>query len=241
MFLNQIQYLGLLENVKVRRAGYAFRMLYERFLSKYKCISRRNLEWNTDSREGTSQLLKEESLEKDVEYGKTKIFIRTPKSVFALEEQRTKFIQAVAAQIEKSHHDDIIWADKVWGFDKNCKRAGLQVAFAAQGVHVFDGKKLLHRAPLEDFSGITLPESDGWMVLHMMLGPDNKPKTEFLYLIDNVYKLEVEAVLSVLKASGSNNLQLGYSSTIPLSASDPKAAKQQQKAAQSFGKACTIL
>jgi len=242
LVMNQIKYLGLLENVKVRRAGYAFRMPYERFLSKYKCTSSKSLEWNPDAHSGCQQLIKEQGFEKDCTMGKTKIFLRSPKSVFAIEELRLKFLLDLAARIQNSHHDDIIWADRVFGFDKNCKRAQLQVAIAAQGVHVFDGKKLMHRAPLEDFSGMTLPEQDGWLVLHMMLGPPNKPekKVEFLYLVENVYKMEVEGVLGVLKACNAN-LQIVYSSTIPLSASDPKEAARQKKEAAAIGKKCIIL
>ena len=32
LVLNQVRYLGLVENTRVRRIGYAFRMKYERFV-----------------------------------------------------------------------------------------------------------------------------------------------------------------------------------------------------------------
>jgi len=239
MVVNQVQYLGLLENVKVRRAGYAFRMPYDRFLSKYKCVAKKHMEWYDNAKEGVTFLVKDLGLEKDVTFGKTKLFIRSPKSIFSMEEARMKFLMTLAGQIDKSHHDDIIWADKVFGFDKNCKRVPLHVAIAAQGVHVFDGKKLLHRAPLTDFNGITLPEGDGWMVMHLLLGPQGKQE-EFVYLVENCYKVDVEAVLGVLKAC-STSLNIYYSSTIPLAASDPKEAKRQQKEAAAAGKKCIIL
>ena len=37
---HQVEYLGLLENVRVRRAGYAYRMTYERFVQRcvYFCV-----------------------------------------------------------------------------------------------------------------------------------------------------------------------------------------------------------
>ena len=38
---HQVRYLGLMENVRVRRAGYAFRMEYGRFLDRYKMLSKR--------------------------------------------------------------------------------------------------------------------------------------------------------------------------------------------------------
>ena len=35
---HQVEYLGLLENVRVRRAGYAYRMTYERFVQRCVCV-----------------------------------------------------------------------------------------------------------------------------------------------------------------------------------------------------------
>jgi myosin-1 len=41
LVLHQVRYLGLMENVRVRRAGYAFRMEFGRFLQRYKMLSKR--------------------------------------------------------------------------------------------------------------------------------------------------------------------------------------------------------
>lgn len=35
---HQVRYLGLMENVRVRRAGYAFRQMYEPCLERYKML-----------------------------------------------------------------------------------------------------------------------------------------------------------------------------------------------------------
>ncbi len=35
---HQVMYLGLLENVRVRRAGFAYRMDYTRFLKRYSRV-----------------------------------------------------------------------------------------------------------------------------------------------------------------------------------------------------------
>ena len=37
---HQVRYLGLMENIRVRRAGYSFRMEYTRFLQRYKMLSK---------------------------------------------------------------------------------------------------------------------------------------------------------------------------------------------------------
>jgi myosin-1 len=36
--LHQVKYLGLMENLRVRRAGFAYRRPYEQFLQRYKCL-----------------------------------------------------------------------------------------------------------------------------------------------------------------------------------------------------------
>lgn len=36
---HQVKYLGLMENLRVRRAGFAYRRKYEAFLQRYKCLS----------------------------------------------------------------------------------------------------------------------------------------------------------------------------------------------------------
>lgn len=40
---HQVKYLGLMENLRVRRAGFAYRRTYETFLQRYKCLSKVNL------------------------------------------------------------------------------------------------------------------------------------------------------------------------------------------------------
>lgn len=53
LVLAQARYLGLMENVRVRRAGYAFRQLYAPFLERYKMLSRRTWpRWNGGDRYG---------------------------------------------------------------------------------------------------------------------------------------------------------------------------------------------
>ncbi|KAI4586622.1 hypothetical protein MJG53_004409 [Ovis ammon polii x Ovis aries] len=84
----QAQYLGLLENVRVRRAGYAYRQAYGSFLE----------------REGVEKVLGELSMSsEELAFGKTKIFIRSPKTLFYLEEQRRLRLQQLATLIQKTY------------------------------------------------------------------------------------------------------------------------------------------
>jgi myosin-1 len=55
---NQIQYLGLLENVRVRRAGYAYRQLYEKFLHRFKILCPDTWpKWNGSPKDGLFHLV----------------------------------------------------------------------------------------------------------------------------------------------------------------------------------------
>jgi myosin-1 len=57
----QVQYLGLLENVRVRRAGFAFRAPFDRFLQRYKKLNpatwSRTTEWNGPAKQGCQVIL----------------------------------------------------------------------------------------------------------------------------------------------------------------------------------------
>lgn len=99
----QARYLGLLENVRVRRAGYAFRQGYKPFLERYRLLSRTTWpRWNGDDREGVEKVLGSLTLSsEELAYGKTKIFIRSPKTLFYLEEQRRLRLQQLATLIQK--------------------------------------------------------------------------------------------------------------------------------------------
>uniref|UniRef100_A0AAR2LS03 Myosin ID n=1 Tax=Pygocentrus nattereri TaxID=42514 RepID=A0AAR2LS03_PYGNA len=100
---HQVEYLGLLENVRVRRAGFANRQTYPRFLQRYKMIS--EFTWpNHDlpsDREAVKRLLQGCGFEHDVAYGKTKVFIRTPRTIFSLEEQRAEMVQRIVLFLQK--------------------------------------------------------------------------------------------------------------------------------------------
>lgn len=50
---HQIKYLGLMENLRVRRAGFAYRRTYDTFLQRYKCLSKKTWpHWHGEAKEG---------------------------------------------------------------------------------------------------------------------------------------------------------------------------------------------
>ncbi|XP_014748035.1 PREDICTED: unconventional myosin-Ia isoform X2 [Sturnus vulgaris] len=103
LVLAQVRYLGLMENVRVRRAGYAFRQLYGPFLERYKMLNRRTWpRWNGGDREGTEVLLAGLAFPaEELAFGHTKIFIRSPRTLFDLERQRQERVSELATLIQK--------------------------------------------------------------------------------------------------------------------------------------------
>ncbi|KAM4689823.1 unconventional myosin-Ig [Discoglossus pictus] len=100
---HQVEYLGLLENVRVRRAGFAYRQPYERFLLRYKMTC--EYTWPNhlmpSDMEATRALIEQHEFQEDVAYGRSKVFIRTPQTLFTLEQERTQLIPIIVLLIQK--------------------------------------------------------------------------------------------------------------------------------------------
>uniref|UniRef100_A0A4W6G6V6 Unconventional myosin-Ib n=1 Tax=Lates calcarifer TaxID=8187 RepID=A0A4W6G6V6_LATCA len=100
---HQVRYLGLMENVRVRRAGYAFRQAYEPCLERYKMLCKRTWpHWRGPAREGVEVLMADLQVPaEEFSYGRSKIFIRNPRTLFFLEERRRQCLQDLATLIQK--------------------------------------------------------------------------------------------------------------------------------------------
>uniref|UniRef100_A0A4W4HLI2 Myosin IG n=1 Tax=Electrophorus electricus TaxID=8005 RepID=A0A4W4HLI2_ELEEL len=100
---HQVAYLGLLENVHVRRAGFAYRQPYDRFLQRYKMTC--EYTWPNhlmgSDREAVEAIVLQHNFEGDVAYGHTKLFVRTPRTLFTLEQERTALIPILVLFLQK--------------------------------------------------------------------------------------------------------------------------------------------
>ncbi|XP_061521666.1 unconventional myosin-Ig isoform X2 [Phycodurus eques] len=100
---HQVAYLGLLENVMVRRAGFAYRQPYARFLQRYKMTC--EYTWPNhlmdSDREAVEAIVKQHGFQDDVAYGHTKLFVRTPRSLFTLEQERAALIPILVLFLQK--------------------------------------------------------------------------------------------------------------------------------------------
>lgn len=100
---HQIRYLGLLENVRVRRAGFVHRQRYDKFLLRYKMISVYtwpNFRGGSD-KDAVKVLMREIGFLSDTKFGHTKIFIRSPQTLFALEGMRNEKMIEIVILLQK--------------------------------------------------------------------------------------------------------------------------------------------
>jgi myosin I len=108
--LHQVKYLGLLENVRVRRAGYSYRQYFDKFLKrfKYTCPSTYPRPFRGTDKAACEAILSYLQNEQNVvppesyAIGTSKVFIRQPEHVLALEQSREAAFHALSATIQRA-------------------------------------------------------------------------------------------------------------------------------------------
>ncbi|KAK4897805.1 class II myosin [Elasticomyces elasticus] len=106
--LHQIKYLGLQENVRIRRAGFASRQTFEKFVERFyllspACSYAGEYTWTGDARSGVLQILKDTRIPtEEWQMGVTKAFIKTPETLFALETMRDRYWHNMAIRIQRA-------------------------------------------------------------------------------------------------------------------------------------------
>ncbi|XP_002738185.2 unconventional myosin-Ie-like [Saccoglossus kowalevskii] len=102
--LHQVEYLGLKENIRIRRAGFAYRRDFQKFLRRYAIVTSETWpQWRGDVRSGIKHIMNAVHMEADQwQLGKSKIFIKAPESLFLLEEHRERKYDTYARIIQKA-------------------------------------------------------------------------------------------------------------------------------------------
>ncbi|XP_060767907.1 unconventional myosin-Ie isoform X1 [Neoarius graeffei] len=101
---HQVEYLGLKENIRVRRAGYAYRRVFRKFLNRYAILTKESWPtWRGDEKQGVLHLLRSVNMDQDqYQLGHTKLFIKAPESLFLLEETRERKFDGYARAIQRA-------------------------------------------------------------------------------------------------------------------------------------------
>eukprot|EP00092_Neocalanus_flemingeri_P052340 GFUD01061174.1.p1 GENE.GFUD01061174.1~~GFUD01061174.1.p1 ORF type:complete len:1149 (-),score=317.13 GFUD01061174.1:56-3502(-) len=106
--MHQIEYLGLKENVRVRRAGFAYRRPFDKFVKRYEILTeetspRNRAQFRGGVQQAVEHILKSVGMEtSQYQLGKSKLFIKDPASLFLLEEVRERKFDHFARLIQKA-------------------------------------------------------------------------------------------------------------------------------------------
>ncbi|KAH9064082.1 P-loop containing nucleoside triphosphate hydrolase protein, partial [Lactarius vividus] len=131
--LHQIKYLGLQENIRVRRAGFAYRNTFEKMVERFYLLSPNTsyageYTWNGDARSGCEKILIDTGIAKEEwQMGVTKAFIKNPETLFALETMRDRYWHNMAARIQRAYRNYMRYknecAKRIQRFWKNNKES----------------------------------------------------------------------------------------------------------------------
>ncbi|XP_008275165.1 unconventional myosin-X [Stegastes partitus] len=100
--LNQLRYSGMLETVKIRRAGFPVRRTFKDFFSRYKIILKEKVPAAGDDKKRSTDLLtKYDKTKKEWQLGKTKVFLKESLE-HRLEKDRDE-VRRQAAMIIRAH------------------------------------------------------------------------------------------------------------------------------------------
>ncbi|KIY73607.1 myosin class I heavy chain [Cylindrobasidium torrendii FP15055 ss-10] len=156
--LHQIKYLGLQENIRVRRAGFAYRNTFEKMVERFYLLSPNTsyageYTWSGDPKSGCEQILKDTGIAKDEwQMGTTKAFIKNPETLFALETMRDRYWHNMAGRIQRAWRNFIRYrhecARRIQRFWKNNKEAIVYAQARDHGHQILGGRKERRRMSL---------------------------------------------------------------------------------------------
>lgn len=102
---HQVQYLGLKENIRVRRAGFAYRQTFDKFLRRFAILTPETFpHWQGQPQDGVKFLFNKVEMDPGQwQLGKTKVFVKNPESLFLLEELRERKFDAFCRKIQRAY------------------------------------------------------------------------------------------------------------------------------------------
>ncbi|WPK25200.1 hypothetical protein PUMCH_002504 [Australozyma saopauloensis] len=182
--LHQIKYLGLKENVRIRRAGFAYRTTFDKFVQRFYLLSPKtgyagDYIWRGDDIGAVKEILKSCFIpSSEYQMGTTKVFIKQPETLFALEGMRDKYWHNMAARIQRAwrHYvqrkvDAAIVIQRAW---RNKTHGNKFEQARDRGNQMLQGKKerrrlsmLGSRSYMGDYLGCNYPTGYGRFVVSL--------------------------------------------------------------------------
>jgi len=213
--LHQIKYLGLVENVRVRRAGFAYRRPFEKFLQRYNILTPETFhEWSPFNRRqrgdplrAIHHIMKSVNMDQDQwQPGRSKVFIKAPESLFLLEELRERKFNVHARVIQKAY--------RKYAARKRTNTQGTEAARLLAG-RKQRNRRSISRQFVGDYLGL---DHDDRADLMKHLG--RRERVLFAYTINKYNRKFLSHAREMILTEG-NLYFLGYRPTV-----DPKTAKK---------------
>ncbi|XP_016898327.1 unconventional myosin-Ih [Cynoglossus semilaevis] len=128
---HQVKYLGLMEHLRVRRAGFAYRRKYDVFLKRYKPLCPATWpHWRGLPADGVEVLVQHLGyLPNEYKMGRTKIFIRYPRTLYATEDAYERCKHELATRLQAKYK-----GYKAKGEFKKQKEAATKIETCWRGV-----------------------------------------------------------------------------------------------------------
>jgi myosin I len=190
--LHQIKYLGLQENVRIRRAGFAYRQSFDKFVDRFFLLSPATsyageYTWQGSPHDAVLQILKDTSIPKEEwQMGVTKAFVKSPETLFALEHMRDRYWHNMATRIQRMWRAYLAYraesATRIQRFWRK-KRVGAEyLQLRDQGHRILGGRKerrrmslLGSRRFLGDYLGVNASTGPGAQIRNAInLSPGEK-------------------------------------------------------------------
>ncbi|KAL2432227.1 Myosin-1 [Exophiala dermatitidis] len=246
--LHQIKYLGLQENVRIRRAGFAYRQTFDKFVERFALLSPRlsyagEYTYTGDVRTASEIIFKDTSIPKEeYQMGVTKVFIKTPETLFGLEHMRDRYWHNMAVRIQRAWRNYLRYraeaATRIQRFWRKSKAGVKEIEFRDQGHKLLAGRKERRRYSLlgsrrffGDYLGLNMPGGSGRVLRDSIhLGAQERcvfsARCELLVTkfgrsskpMPRILVLTNKAVYIVVQHMVNNQLQIQAERTIPIGA-----------------------
>ncbi|KAI0828874.1 myosin class I heavy chain [Trametes gibbosa] len=156
--LHQVKYLGLQENIRVRRAGFAYRNTFEKMVERFYLLSPATSYageyiWQGDPKSGCERILTDTGIAREEwQMGTTKAFIKNPETLFALETMRDRYWHNMAGRIQRAWRNYMRYkhecARRIQRFWKNNKEGIEYAKIRDYGHQILAGRKERRRFSL---------------------------------------------------------------------------------------------
>ncbi|RMZ87622.1 hypothetical protein DV736_g5151, partial [Chaetothyriales sp. CBS 134916] len=246
--LHQIKYLGLQENVRIRRAGFAYRQPFDKFVERFALLSPRlsyagEYTYTGDVKTASEIIFHDTSIPKEEwQMGVTKAFIKTPETLFGLEHMRDRYWHNMAVRIQRAWRNYLRYraeaATRIQRFWRKSKSGIKEIEFRDQGHHILAGRKERRRYSLlgsrrffGDYLGLNMPGGSG-QTLRAAINLGTQERSVFSARCDllvskfgrsskplpRILVLTNKAIYIVVQQFINNQLQISSERTIPIGA-----------------------